>query len=595
MLKNFKQTQQKISLLNSTQKGKHKPTNNKNWESKFRFFFVWLVLFSGAVGLGYRLFNLQIKEREELQQKARQQQVINLAPYIPRRSIVDSRNNVVATDKIQYELYVHPVILKETKEEIAQKLADILLIEDSQEILAKLKSQDTGILLSKSLTEEQAEKIKKLQSDGLEVIQKYVRFYPQDELVADVLGYVNVERKGQAGVEYSQEEVLERSLSMMQVKRAGNGAIIPVDLPQGIIEFDDLQLQLTIDLRLQRSVREALRKQVKKFNAKRGAVIVMDATDGSILSLVCEPTYNPNLYYKSDVELFKNWAVTDAYEPGSTFKPINVAIALEEGVISPNSYVNDPGHVVVDGWNIYNASKTGKGVISITEVLEDSSNVGMIKIINKLSKQKYYQKLKELGLGEITGVDLPFEAAGYLKNEKVFTARSIEPAVTSFGQGFSLTPLQLVQLHASLVNGGKLIKPHVIKGVIDSQGNLETISEQETKQIFSESTTTSVLRMMESVVANGTGKASKIEGFRIGGKTGTAQKAGKRGGYMASAKITSFVASLPINSPRYVILAVVDEPKGGNTYGSTVAAPVVKEVIKSLISIKGIPASEVKE
>ena len=576
-----------------SKKTKKKESTHENFpptsKDKLRLILVWLAILSSIMGLGWRLFQLQIKNSYQLEEKARQQQLINLAPYLPRRSIVDSQNNVVATDKIEYTLYAHPIILKEDKQVIARDLAEILLTQRPQEILKKLNQKPTGILLKRGLNEEQAEKVKQLKSDGLEVIQRYTRFYPQDELIADVIGYVNVDHLGQAGVEYSQQKLLKRHFPMLEVRRAGNGAIIPVNLPEELVELDDLQLQLTIDLRLQRSVREALREQIRKFNAKRGAVIVMDATDGSILSIACEPTYNPNTYYKYDLELFKNWTITDAYEPGSTFKPINVAIALEAGVISPDSHVHDPGHAVVDGWNIYNASKTGAGLINITKVLENSSNVGMINIMRRLDKQKYYQKLKELGLGKITGVDLPFEAAGYLKEEKLFTARSIEPAVTAFGQGFSLTPLQLVQLHASLANGGKLVRPHVIKGRVDSQGNLESGSQPEFKQIFSESTTGHVLKMMESVVANGTGEPAKIEGYRIGGKTGTAQKAGKKGGYLANAKITSFVAIFPINSPRYVLLAVVDEPKGGNTFGSTVAAPVVKEVMKSLISIKGIP------
>lgn len=583
----LKKTENKQSL---------KKSNTLELKIKFRAILVWFIILAGASGLGWRLFQLQIKEGAELERKARQQQVLDLAPYIPRRSIIDSENNVVATDQIEYTLYAHPIILNEDLQIVAQKLAEILVTQTSEQILIKLKEKPTGVIVQKDLNEEQAEKIKQLKYDGLETIARYNRFYPQNELIADIVGYVNNEHHGQAGIEYSQQKLLERDSSMVEVKRTGNGEIIPANLPKGVVEFDDLQLQLTINLRLQRSVREALRKQIQKFNAKRGAVIVMDATDGSILSLVCHPTYNPNSYYDYDLELFKNWTIADAYEPGSTFKPINVAIALEEKVITPDTYVNDPGHVVVDGWNIYNASKKGGGLISITKVLESSSNVGMINIMRRLDKKIFYNYLKELELGKITGVDLPFEAAGYLKDEQKFTRTSIESAVTSFGQGFSLTPLQLVQLHGALANGGKLVRPHVVKGLVDSQGNfhknLDSGSSSKPKQIFSESITRDVLRMMESVVQKGSGEASKIEGYRIGGKTGTAQKAGKRGGYMAAAKITSFVGILPINSPRYVVLAVIDEPKGGNTFGSTVAAPIVQEVIKSLISIKGIPPTE---
>lgn len=570
-------------------------TSNNNSHTEHspsvRLIVVLLVILGSIFGLGWRLFQLQIVKGVQLKEEASKQQFTNLYPYIPRRSIVDSRNNVVATDRIVYSLYAHPLIFNEEKKVIAEKLSNILLNRSYEQILAQLNEQPTGILLERSLNEENAAKIKALKYDGLELIQRYTRFYPQDDLIADILGYVNVDHRGQAGVEYSQQKHLERHFNLLQVRRAGNGAIIPMELPEGVVELDDLQLQLTIDLRLQRAVREALRKQMAKFNAKRGAVIVLDAEDGSILSIACEPTYNPNFYSKYSLELFKNWTITDAYEPGSTFKPINVAIALDAGVIHPNSYVSDPGHTVVDGWNIYNASKSGKGLINITQVLSESSNIGMIRIMERMNKQTYYKQLQKLGLGKIMGVDLPFEAEGSLKTEDVFTTHNIEVAVTSFGQGFSLTPLKLVQLHAALANGGNLVTPHIVKGLIDSQGKLHQLNQlPPPQQIFTEKSTRSVLKMMQSVVADGTGKPAKIEGYPIGGKTGTAQKA-YNGRYLANAKITSFVGILPTNSHSYVVFAVIDEPQGSNTFGSTVAAPIVKEVMTSLISIKGIPPS----
>ena len=378
---------------------------------------------------------------------------------------------------------------------------------------------------------------------------------------------------------------------MSQVRRNGKGEFIPNSLPEGIVKVDDLRLQLTLDLRLQKAVRDSLKKQVAKFNAKRGLTIVMDATNGEILALASEPTYDPNEYFDYDISLFKNWAVSDSYEPGSTFKPINVAIALDEGVIRANSIVLDAPSVRIDGWPISNASKTGLGWVSITRVLEVSSNTGMIYTMQKIGREKYYQRLEELGLNRLMGLDMPSEATGFLKSKDIFTARQIEPAVSSFGQGLSLTPLKLVQLHAALANGGTMVTPHVIKGLVNAEGELEKTPEFKTKRVFTEKSALSVVKMMESVVANGSGKPSKIDGYYIGGKTGTAQKADGRGRYLATAKITSFVAIFPTDKPRYVILTVVDEPKGANTYGSTVAAPVVKEVISSLISIKGIPPS----
>lgn len=568
-----------------------------NFDTWTRLLLIWLFLVFGAMGLAWRLYQLQIVKGNELTQLARQQQSYNFRPYIPRRSVIDGRGNVVALDKVIYKVYVHPIMFNEKKEIVAEKLANILTDRDKNEILKVLNSGETGIVLAKTVTEDQGNSIRRLGLEGIDLEKRYARFYPQGELFADVIGYVDTEHNGQAGIEYSQQESLERDLgqlnlkSMMTVKKDGTGAIIPTSLPDGIVKLDDLQLQLTLDLRLQRAARDSLKAQIQKFNAKRGAVIVMDVHTGEIISLVSEPTYDPNRYSNYDFALYKNWTVTDSYEPGSTFKPVNLAIALDEGVINPNSIVLDAPSTVIDGWPISNASKTGKGWVSVTKALEDSSNTAMIYIMKKISREKYYQRLKELGLDEIMGVDLPFEATGYLKPKSIFTARDIEPAVSAFGQGLSLTPLKLVQLHAAIANGGKLVTPHVVRGLVNSEGEIKSAPELKTKQVFSPESAHSVNLMMESVVANGTGKAAQIDGYYIGGKTGTAQKHDGRGRYKADAKITSFISIFPSDEPKYVVFAVVDEPKGANTYGSTVAAPVVKDVITALIRTYGIPPS----
>jgi cell division protein FtsI (penicillin-binding protein 3) len=393
-------------------------------------------------------------------------------------------------------------------------------------------------------------------------------------------------------VEYSQEKLLERSGQTVRLSRAGNGALMPNHAPEGFLHFDELRLQLTIDSRLQRAARSALKQQMEKFGAKRGGVIVMDASDGSLLALVSVPSYNPNQYSKADIALFKNWTVADLYEPGSTFKPLNVAIALENGVITPEDTFNDPGSIQVGDRTIKNAQNKSYGRINIAEVLQHSSNIGMVQIIQRLRPSVYYNWLERLGLGQTLGTDLPFEVGSQLKSQEEFIASPIEPATTSFGQGFSLTPLQLVQMHGALANGGKLVTPHVVRGLIDSKGQMHYTPTRATpRQIFSPSTTQKVVEMMETVVSQGTGKVAQIPGYRIGGKTGTAQKASSSGGYKVGARITSFVAILPVESPRYVVLALVDEPKGENAYGSTVAAPIVKSVMEALIPLEGIPPS----
>jgi cell division protein FtsI (penicillin-binding protein 3) len=574
--------------------GKAKKTNEPKPPklSKFRLLLVWGVLVAASLGLAWRLYHLQIIQAEELQQKARQQQVVNVRPYIPRRSIVDSQGNVLATDRIVYTLFAHPKMFKESKEKIAANLSEILADKTPQDLLKQFSQQETGIRLASSLTEDVADKIRKLRFDGLDLNEHYSRFYPQQEMAAEAIGYVDSDYIGQAGVESSQRNLLMRDSFNVSFRRSGDGTIVPAYLPKDVLSFDHLQLQLTLDLRLQRAARSALRQQLNKYNAKRGAVIVMDATDGSLVALVCEPIYNPNQYQKSNVELFKNWTVADLYEPGSTFKPINIAIALDKGAIQPSSHFYDNGSITVDGWNIFNATKEKFGSLSLAEVLQTSSNIAMIQIMNQLSRKDYYNSLNNLGIGEKVGIDLPGDAAGHLKSEDEFTKKAIEAATASFGQGFSLTPMKLVQLHGAIANGGKLVTPHIVQGLTDAAGHLHWQPSLATKTVFSPQTSRAVVEMMETVVTEGTGKIAQIPGYRIGGKTGTAQKASARGGYIAGAKITSFVAVLPVDSPRYVVLVVVDEPKGGNTFGSTVAAPVAKSVMEALVSLKGIPPSQ---
>jgi cell division protein FtsI (penicillin-binding protein 3) len=556
--------------------------------SAWRLVGVWFVLAMGIVGLGWRLYQLQIVQGQALQKKARQQQTTRISPYIPRRSIVDGNHNVLATDRLIYTIYVHPKLFSLSKEAVAAKLAP-LLNRPPAELLSKFNQQETGIRLADRITESVARSIQQLSLDGLELEEQYARYYPQDEVVADVIGYVDKDHRGQAGLERGSSQLLERDPFSVNTRQMGDGRILPAFVPEGVFQFDELQVELTIDLQLQRAARSALKEQLKKFNAKRGTVIVMDSRDGSLLAMVCEPTFNPNEYYKYDVSLFKNWAIADLYEPGSTFKPLIVALALSAGVVTPNTIVHDPGSINVGPWTIKNASKQGNGALDLARVLQTSSNVAMVQIGAKMNRQDFYQRLLRLKIHEKVGVDLPGEAAGHLKSEPEFTRNPIEPATASFGQGLSLTPLKLAQLHGAIANGGTLVTPHVIRGLVDDRGRSHWQPDYPTHQAFSSKVAHQVVEMMETVVTKGTGAAAKIPGYRIGGKTGTAQKASPTGGYLPNAKITSFVSILPIESPRYVVLVVVDEPKGANTFGSTVAAPVAKTVMNTLISLKGIP------
>ena len=561
--------------------------------NRLRLFVVWALLALGHGGLLARLFYLQVTAAPELQQRAQAQQLTTLAPRVSRHPIVDRHGNVLAKDEPVFWLFAHPAQFTVSPKQVAMALAPIL--EQPVAALQTLWTQGpTGISVARDLSEEAATQIQHLQLNGLELNPEWQRIYPQQDVTAGIVGYVNTENQGQAGIEYSQKQLLMVHPPDEQVSRDGQGWLLPDRFPLQPFNATDFTLRLTLDLRLQRAARIALRRQLNQFQARRGAVIVMDVKDGSLLALTAEPSYNPQRYYEADTSLFKNWAVADLYEPGSTFKPINVAIALDAKAITADSVFYDEGKMIVGGWPINNSDGAGHGAISVTEILEYSSNVGMVHVMQQMQRADYYEALQEIGIGRVTGTDLPFETPGQFKAKQQFLDYPIEAATTAFGQGFSVTPLQMAQLHAAIANGGMLVTPHVIQGLFNpADRQVKSLNLIPPRRIFSATAANHVRQMMGSVVAHGTGKPARIPGYRLGGKTGTAQKA-IAGGY-SNQRITSFVASFPLENPKYVVLAVVDEPQGSNAFGSTVAAPIAKSVIETLIAVEGIAPSHPAE
>jgi cell division protein FtsI (penicillin-binding protein 3) len=559
---------------------------------------IWALLLAGCTLLGANLFRLQVFQTAMLVRRAKQQQTEYLRPFVPRRSIVDRNGNVVAIDRPVYELYVHPRYFNFSKEAIAEALASILG-HSKNELMSRFNQAESGIKLEDAVNEDVARRIRALSIndvvvDGLELNQWQQRLYPQQSLLSNIIGYVDYGQQPQAGVEYSFRHILEQSPKSVRLNRTGDGDVLPDGIPNGFVNQDDLRLQLTIDDRIQRAVTPILDRQVKSLKAKRGLVLVMDASDGSLLSMVTSPIYDPNRYYDvKDISLFKNWALTDLYEPGSTFKPIVVAMALESGAVKLNDYFYDSGYLELEGWPIHNSHGGGRGSISLAQIMKYSSNIGMVRVGETMKPDAYFSWLERVGLGQKTGIDLPFEAIGQMHERENFLKSPLNRATTSFGQGFSLTPIQLLKMNGMLASGGKMVTPHIVKGLYDSDGKAYWEPQRAMpKQIFSPKNTRAVLRMMEGVVSDndGTGGLAKVAGYRVAGKTGTAQKAGN-GGYVEGAYITSFVGIFPVDNPRYVVLSVLDEPQG-QAYGGTTAAPIVKQVIEIVAGIEKVPLSK---
>ncbi|MBD1910852.1 penicillin-binding protein 2 [Leptolyngbya sp. FACHB-16] len=563
-----------------------------------RLLIVWAILLVSMVGLAANLVRLQVFDAESLQAQAESQQSIMLNSPPPRRPIVDRLGNILAVDRPVYTLYAHPKLFKESKEAIAQALSPIIN-KPMSDLVQLFQSGESGLEAGYALPEDMADRIRDLRMDGLELIEEQQRLYPQQNLFGEIVGFVNGEQKGQAGIEYSFDEQLQLKPRKYELRRTAMGEILPGSDPGDLTHSDELSLHLTVDSRLQRLVRIALQNTIKSYGAKRGAVLVMDVRDGSLISLVTEPTFDPNQFYKSPADRYRNWAVSDLYEPGSTFKTVNVAIALESKAVKPSDSFVDEGQIIVGEWPIQNNDYSyagARGPQTITQIIQNSSNVGMVRVMQQLKPNDYYGWLEKIGLGDVTGTDLPFETASTLKDKETFLSDPIEPATTAFGQGISLTPLQMVQLQSSIANGGMLVTPHVVTGLYDANNKLQWQPKLPApRRVFSTATAQAVLKMMEAVVDDGTGKAAQIPGYRLAGKTGTAQKASASGGYDSSARITSFVSLFPSDAPRYSILVVVDEPQGDNAYGGTVAAPLAKTVIETMITTLGVPPSRPAE
>ncbi|MBL6797704.1 MAG: penicillin-binding protein 2 [Synechococcus sp. BS307-5m-G39] len=562
-----------------------------------RMRWVFALLCVGLVGLMGRMAWLQMFQASELEARARSVQTQRTQPLGTRRPIIDRRGRLIALDEERYRLWLHPryfnlpgddPALIRPSADVAERLAPLLSL-SSAEILKRIGNRPSGIKLLEGLDPETAAAVRGAGISGVDLESYPHRVYPQGDLFANVVGFLNQERVPQAGLEQSRHDDLQRHEQARSLRRGADGTPLPDNLDAGVFFGDDLRLQLTLDARLQALAAKALASQVKQWKAKKGVAIVMDVTNGELLALASAPTYDPNRYWDFSASRFREWSVQDLYEPGSTFKPINLALALQEGAIKADGQVHDNGTLTIGGWPINNHDRRANGVIDYATVLQVSSNVGMVQAMRRLPADRYWDLLSRLRLDARPDTDLPGAVAGQLKSKEQFTSQPIEPATASFGQGFSLTPLKLVQLHALLANGGRLVSPHITRGLRTGDA-LAPAGTRQGQQLLRPEVTRTVLAWMESVVEKGSGKGARTPGYRIGGKTGTAQKA-LNGVYVPGALICSFVATLPIDDPRYVVLVVVDEPQGGNAYGSTVALPVAKSIIDGLLVIEKIPPS----
>jgi cell division protein FtsI/penicillin-binding protein 2 len=499
----------------------------------------------------------------------------------------------IAANREYNFVYAEPVNIKE-KERAAKKIAEILSL-DEAELLAKFsKEKDFYEPIKHEVTDELTAKIKDENLAGIKFSKETKRYYPEAAFGGELtgfLGYKDTSRVGFYGLEGYFERELSGKAGFIEATKDALGALIPSTrkLFSGAENGDDIVL--TIDRNVQAFVCDAVRRGQEKYGAASGVAVVMNPENGEILALCAAPDFDPNEYSKvKDMKLFSHGAVSGGYEPGSVFKPITMAIAIEEGKVAPESTYFDTGEVKVHGFTIKNSDGKANGTQTMTQVLEKSLNTGAVYVVRKIGSDKFRDYVKNLGFGELSGIELDGEIPGDIS--QLSKKDEIYSDTASYGQGIVVTPIQLAAAFAALGNGGYLVRPHLVREFRHADGTITEENVPPVRQIFSARTSKLVSAMLVSVVENGHGKKAGVAGYVIGGKTGTAQVAKKNGpGYEENEHIGTFAGYAPADSPKFVIVVKFDRPQNVD-WAESSAAPVFGEIARFLLNYLEIPPSK---
>ncbi len=577
------------------------------------FAFIGLIF----VLLSIRLAKIMIIDAEELTQKAISQQTMDATIEAKRGIIYDRNGRELATSSICYTLYVFPgnFTFDKTDEEIDKNinvLCDTLGITEESERAStaeKLKSEDGIVTIKKYLTKEDADAVRELGLSGIELSQATRRYYPLGNFASQLLGSVNDDGQGRTGLELEYDEYL----SGVNGRWVTNTDVSGNDLVEGTERHyeakDGYNIITTIDEAIQYYCEEEAKKAYTQWKAKKVEILAMDPNNGEILASVVYPGFDPNDPFEpqglteeektayenmSDEEqtaylssMWRNPLVSDTYEPGSTFKLITATSALDEGAISLTDTFYCDHSFRVEDYTLACWYSGAHGSQTIKQAIENSCNPALAEVAARLGKTRFMQYINDFGFGGLTGVDYPGEAGALLQSY----VGPVELATMGFGQGISITPIQLVTAISSIANGGDLVKPHYVKALTDSNGKIvKTFDKEIVRKVISPETAAEMRDIMEAEVSEGGGNTAKMDGFRIGGKTGTAEKA-EAGGYSQYDYYSSFICIAPIDDPKITLLVVVDSPRG-QTYGSVVAAPAAKNILENVLRYMAVSPDE---
>lgn len=524
-----------------------------------RIYLPFFLLFMALIILEGRLYDLQILNHQKFFRQASKGQTKSIKISPKRGSIYDRNLEKLAVNIPSYSLYARPGKISHFKK-VARKLSPIVRMKVSS-LTKKLRQKKVFVWLKRKLSLAQKKRIEALGLKGVGFVEESKRFYPQGELASSLLGFAGVDNQGLAGVELSYNSELQGEAGHFWIKEDALGYEIPFakDTLQALVPGKNLVL--TLDNVIQSMVEQELSLTLKKTKAKSVEALFMDPQTGEILALANKPDYDPNHY--SDYSPFtrKNRVVQSLYEPGSSFKSFTASALLQEGLTDLNEKIYCGESVRVAN-HLFHDWKNFDRDLSVTEIFENSSNVGVIELASRMKKEKFYKYIRLFGFGSRTGVDLPGEGKGIVRSPSDWSLTDL-PAI-SIGQGIAVTPVQMVAALSALINGGKLLRPYVVKYVSSSDGKI--IKENRPlviRRVSSESLSQTIKSLLEGVVEEGTGKRAKVTGYSLGGKTGTAQiPASNKRGYLSNKYIASFMGFAPVDSPRIAGIVIIKEPTG---------------------------------
>lgn len=546
---------------------------------------MWAII----IGLGFasvviigRLVAFQVVQGAHWKELGQETQRINVVARPDRGTIYDRNGAVLAGNSADYQIGVSPALITQA-EEMATALAPVLQ-KPRYEVLALLQADTPYVMLAGRVSSDVAEAIRELPYDGLQIDPLPRRIYPQGELLCHVLGYVDFDGVGGAGVEgYYQSELAGEAASDVR-------SISPLTPQRSVIAREGADLILTIDRSVQYTVEQHLQRAIRAYGAQSGTIIVMDPRTGAILAMANYPCYSPYAFYDAPENLLVNPAVSQQYEPGSVMKLVTMAAALDSGTVTPQSTYVDSGALVVGGHMTHNWDRSAPGTIDMTTLLARSLNVGAATIATWMGPETYYAYLERFGFGRPTGIDLMSEAAGtmHLPGSAYWSESFI--ATNSYGQGIAVTPLQMVSSVSVIANGGRLMQPHVVKE-IHSNGRVFQHEPSVSSQPINAATAQELNTMAITAVSREVDSA-QVADYTVAGKTGTAEIP-ENGVYLSDATIGSFIGWLPADAPEMVVLVKLDRMTA-SPWGSMTAAPTFSELVQELVVLLNVPPDSVR-